>query len=179
MRHVLTFLLLLVLLLSVVRPAAADDYRTAVFTIGGSTATVNGRPLATDPAPFTDDGVTFVPVRCLAAALGAQLAWDQGSRTVTLTAPGTVVVLTVDSPVASVDGQAVDMGVAPRIIPPGRAVLPPRRVAEAFGYTVHWLPELKWVLITNHPPFVFPPASASPTENQGEKSPRSRGLAFP
>jgi len=162
LRYVLVLFLLPAVLLAAVSPAAADRYRTAVFTTGGSTAMVNGRPLYVEPPPYLVDGTVVVPVRALAAAMGAQVAWDPASRTVTLTGPGAVVVLTVASPVASVNGRAVAFGIAPRIVPPGITVGPAGWVAEAFGYTVHRLPALNWLLITNHPPVTFCTPGAAP-----------------
>ncbi len=155
MRRVLTALLALLLTLAPVRPAGADPaYRTAIFTIGSTTASVNGQSLAMDLAPFVDPASnrTYVPVRYLAQALGAAVTWDSANQTVALTSPGTVVLLTIGSPVLVVDGQALSMDASPQIMPPGRTVLPARWVATAFGFQVNWLPALKQVYVTDEPP---------------------------
>ncbi|HUW63572.1 MAG TPA: copper amine oxidase N-terminal domain-containing protein [Spirochaetia bacterium] len=161
MRKALTALVTLALCLFLVLPAQADPaYRTAVFTIGSTTTAVNGQTLTMDLAPFVDPatGRTYVPVRYLAGALGAQVAWDAANQTITLTMPGSVVVLTIGSSVLVVNGQALSMDATPQIVPPGRTVLPARWVAEAFGFTVNWLPVLHQVYVTDQPPVTLTPS---------------------
>lgn len=64
--------------------------------IGRKTALVNGREMTLDAAPYIDrNGRTLVPVRFVSEAMGASVAWDGATRTVTITAPwvGRVVLL--------------------------------------------------------------------------------------
>ena len=128
--------------------AAGQD--TAVFLVGGMRYRVGSELREMDAAPFVDSGRTFVPVRYLAYALGVPeggVRWDGASRTVTLSARGTEAKLTVRSRVLVVDGREVRMDVSPRLVPPGRVVLPARFVAEAFGYGVGWDAAARAVLI--------------------------------
>lgn len=46
---------------------------------------VNGRQVQAPGGVRLEQGVTLVPVRALAAAMGAQVAWDDGQRTVEVT----------------------------------------------------------------------------------------------
>lgn len=64
--------------------AATRRTRTAVLSLGSATVTVDGQQLALEGAPLVRDGITYVPVRYLAQALGAQLDVDVRSRTITL-----------------------------------------------------------------------------------------------
>ena len=50
----------------------------------GVTVMVDGAPLAVE-AYINESGTTMVPLRALAEALGCTVAWDEGSRTVTVT----------------------------------------------------------------------------------------------
>jgi serine protease Do len=54
---------------------------------GGVQVVVNGRPLAGGPPPMLVDGTTYVPLRPLAAALGAQVTWDGATATASVTGP--------------------------------------------------------------------------------------------
>jgi endonuclease YncB( thermonuclease family) len=145
--------LVAVLLVCAVVPGSrvlASGERPAVFLVGGMRYRVGPELLEMDAAPFVDSGRTFVPVRYLACALGVPekgVRWDGASRTVVLSARGTEVKLTVGSRVLVVDGREVRMDVSPRLVPPGRVVLPARFVAEAFGYEVGWDAAARAVLI--------------------------------
>ena len=98
---------------------------------------LDGQPLAMDVPPEVRDGRTMVPIRAVAEALGADVDWDQGTGRITLTRAGSTVVMTLDSAEAQVDGQSVEMDVAPYALN-GRTLIPARYAAEFFGQTVTW-----------------------------------------
>lgn len=52
---------------------------------GDTWLTANGQPVAAPGGVRLEDGVTLVPARALAAAMGAQVAWDGATQTVELT----------------------------------------------------------------------------------------------
>ncbi|MBM3497262.1 MAG: hypothetical protein FJX74_01205 [Armatimonadetes bacterium] len=52
------------------------------FTVGSDEATLNGERIALGAAPEIRDGNTLVPLRLVATALGADIAWDQQHRRV-------------------------------------------------------------------------------------------------
>lgn len=71
--------------------------------------------------------------------LGAQIAWNQATRTATFVVGDTKVEITVGSTTARVNGQAVTMPVAAFIDAAlGRTYVPVRFVSEALGWNVHW-----------------------------------------
>ena len=105
--------------------------------IGQQVAVVDGNASVLDVAPFIKDGRTFVPVRFIAEALGADVKYDAATQTVTATRGDDVVVLTIGSNVMTVNGEAQVTDVAPFIVD-GRTVLPFRALAEAFGSEVTW-----------------------------------------
>jgi len=90
-----------------------------------------------DAKTFIENSRTYVPVRYLGDALGAETGWDEKTRTVTVTLDSKVVKLVIGSKALNIDGQTKQMDVAP-LIKDGRTYLPARWVAEAFGYTVRW-----------------------------------------
>lgn len=105
--------------------------------IGQQVAVVNGDASLLDVAPFIKEGRTFVPVRFVAEALGAEVKYDAATQVVTATRGDDVVVMTIGSNVMTVNGEAQVTDVAPFIVD-GRTVLPFRAVAEAFGADVTW-----------------------------------------
>ncbi|THF79921.1 stalk domain-containing protein [Cohnella fermenti] len=78
----------------------------------------------------------LVPVKQLAGALGAELSWDQPTKTVALRKDGRELRLIVDSAVATVDGTGkVDMAYAPKLVG-GTALAPVGFVFEQMGWKV-------------------------------------------
>ncbi len=104
-----------------------------------------------DVAPFVENGRVFVPVRYLALALGLPeegIAWSALTSSATLTYNNITVKLTMGENILYVNNQQAPMDVTPLLMPPGRAFLPARYVAEAFGYTVRWDSSENAVIIT-------------------------------
>jgi len=129
-----------------VTPAESTG-RNACFYIGSTIMNVNGANIIMDAAPYIKAGRTYVPVRYLGDALGATTAWDEATKTVTVTKGDKTVVLVIGSTVAKVNGADVQMDVAPEITGVGRTMLPARWVAEGLGYQVGWNAALQQVVI--------------------------------
>ncbi|MCL2372019.1 MAG: copper amine oxidase N-terminal domain-containing protein [Defluviitaleaceae bacterium] len=85
-----------------------------------------------DAAPFIDETTdrTMLPLRAVATALGAEVAWEGSTRTVTITQAHTTLTLTADIPLPD------NMG-APLIVN-DRVFVPARYVAEMLGANVLW-----------------------------------------
>ena len=98
---------------------------------------LDAQPLEMDVPPDVRDGRTMVPIRAVAEALGADVGWEQETGRITLTRAGSTVTMTLDSTAAQVDGQAVEMDVAPYATE-GRTLIPARYAAEFFGQRVTW-----------------------------------------
>ncbi|TYA10563.1 copper amine oxidase N-terminal domain-containing protein [Paenibacillus faecis] len=62
-------------------PIERDDLHI-VLTIGDSTALVNGKEVVFDSKAITSGGRTFVPLRFVSEALGAEVNWDSPTSTV-------------------------------------------------------------------------------------------------
>ncbi len=48
---------------------------------------VDGKQLSTPAEPFIYNGTTYLPVRAVGEAVGKEVAWDNDTKTVTLTTP--------------------------------------------------------------------------------------------
>jgi|GEM_PF-5795613 len=60
---------------------------TVTCTVGSRQAIVNHNPLTLQTAPFVRDGTTYVPVRFIAEAFGANLVWNGAIQTVIIRSP--------------------------------------------------------------------------------------------
>ncbi|MBE6679172.1 MAG: copper amine oxidase N-terminal domain-containing protein [Ruminococcaceae bacterium] len=105
------------------------------LTIGNATAFVNGVSTKLDAAPINRNNRTMLPVRFLANAFGVSndgIKWDAATRTATLTNSSTTIVITIDKPSMTVNGQSVALD-SPAIIESNRTYLPVRAIANALG----------------------------------------------
>lgn len=111
------------------------------FRIGEpSYTTSDGTTKAMDVAPEVVGDRTFMPIRYLANSLGVTddgIAWDNTTQTVTITSDETSVSMTIGDTTQLVNGNPVEMDVAP-YIKSGRTMLPARWLAEPLGATVEW-----------------------------------------
>ncbi|MCX6098176.1 MAG: stalk domain-containing protein [Caldiserica bacterium] len=163
-----------------VSPATAYSYRVKAYNAGGDSAwsneftvttpsdvqtvvikliidkknyTINGISMIMDVAPVIVESRTLGPVRYIAEALGADVAWDPVERKVTLTRGSKVIELWIGRNTARVGGLYVlidpeNPEVKPVILPPGRTMLPFRFIAEQLGASVGWDPVKREVTIT-------------------------------
>ena len=60
---------------------------TIRLQIGKNFASVNNKKIVIDTAPIIDHGRTMVPVRFISEALGAEVVWDDATKTVTIIYP--------------------------------------------------------------------------------------------
>ncbi|NHM28128.1 copper amine oxidase N-terminal domain-containing protein [Desulfofundulus sp. TPOSR] len=117
------------------------------FVVGQKTYRVGDRVFDMDAEAFTENGRTYVPVRYLGDALGAEIKWDGATQTVTLVKDNVTVKLVVGNKAINVNDQPKQMDVAP-LVRGGRTYLPARYVAEVFGYRMGWDPAAQTVSVT-------------------------------
>ena len=92
--------------------------------------------MVSDLAPFIQDNRTFVPVRVVGEALGAEVEWDAATQTVTIAREDLTATLTIGSnEITLSDGTVLVSDVSP-YIKEGRTVLPFRVIGEIFGAEV-------------------------------------------
>lgn len=121
-------------------PAPADGIRVIL----------GGRPLRFDVAPEIRNGRTLVPLRAIFETLGATVAWDGATQTVTAVRSDVTIRLQVGNPVASRNGVSVALD-QPPVIVGGRTLVPLRFVSEALGAAVGWNGDTRTITITPAP----------------------------
>ncbi len=135
--------------MEIAKPVAPPKKKPNVikFVVNQKSYSVNGKVYAISVTSFVYGSRTFVPVRYLADAMGVQTAWNQKTKTVTLTRGKTVAKLVIGNKKIVVKGKSSTMDVAP-INKNGRIYLPATYVAQAFGYKVSWDDKSKTMTIT-------------------------------
>ncbi|GED71437.1 hypothetical protein BRE01_51390 [Brevibacillus reuszeri] len=98
---------------------------------------IGGQATVPDVPPVIKNGRTLVPVRVIAEGLGAEVEWNEKSRTAVITRGAQQLSLTLDSKKAVVNGKQVSLDTAP-VIAKQRMLLPLRFVGESLGVTVGW-----------------------------------------
>lgn len=108
---------------------------------------INGQNKVFDVMPQIVDGRTLVPMRGIFEEFGADIHWDEKTRTVKATVGDITVTLIVNYPRGDVNGKDVNLDVPPKIID-GRTMVPVRFIAEALGCKVDWDGNSQTVIIT-------------------------------
>ena len=117
------------------------------LVIGETKASVFGELVENDVVPLIVDGRTMLPARFVAENLGATADWDPETKVVTIKSETVEIKLTIDSTVATVNGEEEELD-APAMILGDRTYTPVRFVAEKLGAKVDWNDAFKMVLIT-------------------------------
>lgn len=97
----------------------------------------NNRVSTIEAAPIISGGRTLVPVRAVAEALGAEVLWNDTTRTITIYKADKAVEMVIDKTTYTVNGEEKTMDCAPTIVN-SRTLVPLRAVSEAFGKVVYW-----------------------------------------
>ncbi len=91
-----------------------------------------------DVPPVVRDGRVLVPVRAIFEALGANVEWDEKTKTVHAEMGEQFnVSATVNETLADINGYTEELDVPPQIVK-GRVMVPLRFAAESFGAFVEW-----------------------------------------
>lgn len=98
---------------------------------------VNGLEIACDQPPVIIEGRTLVPLRAIFEVLGAEVYWNNDTRSVTATRGDTTILLTIGSSILYRNGETIYMDVPGQIIN-DRTMVPLRAVSESFGSSVYW-----------------------------------------
>lgn len=98
---------------------------------------VQGKLMATEPAPFIDANRVMVPVREVAGNLGAEVTWDGQKQAVKVARGEYQVAMVIGQTQAVVNGENVQLEGAP-VIADGRAMVPVRVLADGLQVPVSW-----------------------------------------
>jgi uncharacterized secreted protein with C-terminal beta-propeller domain len=110
--------------------------------------TLDGTPLQFDVQPRLLNGSLYVPLRNLTTALGANVAWEAGTSTATVTKGSVVLTFTVGRDVAFRNGAEIQMAAAP-VMEQGQMLVPLRLISESLDFHVYWDGANKTVDILN------------------------------
>ena len=165
---------------------ARVSQETIVVNFNNIRIAVNGQQINTEFEPFIFQGVTYLPVRDVAIAMGFAATWENATSTVHLTSQANVPQQTVAAPgrVAqesivvnfnnirfAVNGTHVNTEFDPFIFQ-GRTYLPVRDVANAMGFDVTWEGATNTVHLTSRTGNVMP---NYPAHQQTPQAPAQAG----
>jgi hypothetical protein len=129
--------------------------KTITLTIGKTAMDVNGMTVALDTAPVIKESRTMLPIRAIAEAINASVAWDPVARKVTITRGSTRIELWIGKSIAKLNGKSISIDAANSNVVPyitnGRTLLPVRFIAEMLGLDVQWNALTQVVTLTLQP----------------------------
>jgi|GEM_PF-236888 len=109
----------------------------AKLKIGSKTLKVNDSNISLDVAPFVWQGKTYVSLRALAEAVGAEVKWDAQTETIWVINGDDKITFWVGEDFADVNGNKVNIG-AKVFIRDGRTQIPLRWIASLLEWKVDW-----------------------------------------
>lgn len=128
-----------------------EFYAEAEKVLSGSLSTlyvkVGDTFLGFDTEPVLEDDRTLIPLRYMFEFMGAQVSWNQESKTATVAKEGISIDVTIDNTIAYVNGEAFELDVPPRLIH-DRTMIPLRFLTEKLGYHVEWEEETDVITVT-------------------------------
>lgn len=110
---------------------------TPTFVSAKINVTVDTVPVQFDVEPQIKNNRTMVPMRAIFDALGAEVYWDDTSKTVTATKNSLTVKTTIGSKEILINGDKKQIDTAP-IIENSRTLVPVRFISESLGCRVLW-----------------------------------------
>lgn len=119
---------------------------TVVLTIGSKSAKIGDQKVAIDVAPIIQDGVTYLPLRFIADALGGSAEWEAAQKKVTVLRGDKLLEMKFGHDTFLVNGQRKTAVTQP-IMKNGRTLVPIRLVSEQLGLQVDWDGKTKSVTI--------------------------------
>lgn len=96
-----------------------------------------GQEVKFDAPPVITGGRTLIPVRSIAASLGATVLWDESEQKITIQQGSTVIEFEIGDDSMKVNGRSVSLDVPPQIVG-GRTVIPLRALVESLGLKAEW-----------------------------------------
>lgn len=123
----------------------------------------NQQAMQFEVPPRIENGRTLVPLRAIFEAMGANVDWNESTRTVTAQRGGTTVVLPLGSTSPTVNGQPWQLEVPAKIVN-SRTLAPLRFVGEALGGQVNWDSKTRIITIAYTPSAI--PAAVIAKDNQ-------------
>ncbi|HHX51428.1 MAG TPA: copper amine oxidase N-terminal domain-containing protein [Clostridia bacterium] len=98
---------------------------------------VRGWEIKFDVPPVIKEGRTLIPVRAVSEGMGAEVSWDESTKTVTISKEDTIIEIILGSQEMLVNGEKVLLDVPAESIE-NRTLVPLRFIAEALGLKVDY-----------------------------------------
>ncbi len=98
---------------------------------------IQGQKKSFDSPPILKDGRVFLPIRYISEYFGAQVTWEDQTKTVTVKQGSKTISLQIGNSIAQIDGKEVSLDV-PAFINGARTYVPLRFIGEALGRYVDW-----------------------------------------
>ena len=120
-------------------PSGGSERRVAnsILIISQIPVYIDGERQYFEVPPVNQEGRVLVPMRALFEKLGAEVNWDDQTRTITAFKGATTVQMSPDTNLATINDQEITLDVKPVIIE-GRTLVPLRFVSTALGADVGW-----------------------------------------
>ena len=147
-------------LLSVFTAAAITLTSFAAYSADNITVTLDGQQITFDVPPQIINDRTMVPMRAIFEALGADVLWDDSTKTVTAEKDGTEIIMNIGYDMMFVNYIPITLDAPPQIIE-GRTLVPVRAIAESLDCNVDWDSSANAVIITSA---LQPEATPLPTD---------------
>ncbi|MBP1993931.1 copper amine oxidase N-terminal domain-containing protein [Paenibacillus eucommiae] len=119
-------------------PADTGSMTTVWMKINSSELKINDKVTQMDTTPFMWESWTFIPLRYLSEGIGAEVIWEDGTRTIWVKAGNDTLTFWVGKDYMEVNGVKQDIGTKVFINKDGRTVIPLRFIAELLGWDVEW-----------------------------------------
>lgn len=112
---------------------------------------VNGKELSTQYAPVIIKGRTFLSLRDITDAIGADLEWDAATKTAAITLENRTVDITIGASTIRIDGETMPLNAVPafmhKINNTGKTYVPLAALSEGLGLQVVYRDTLKAAFI--------------------------------
>jgi N-acetylmuramoyl-L-alanine amidase len=110
---------------------------------------LDGKLLEANVPPVLVKSSVLVPIRTVAENLGYKVSYDKKKRQVSVEEGSTAILMTVDKPSASINGNAFTMS-APPILKSNTTMIPLRFVSETFGLKILWEQDSRSVFLSKN-----------------------------
>lgn len=115
-------------------------------------------------AAYVKGTAIYLPLRSMFEQMGATVAYDEASKTATITKPGATITVTVGKPVVVINGESRPLDVPPMVYN-GVVLVPVRVISESMGAYVQWVPDRRLVVV-RYIPATPPPTEAPPAPQE-------------
>lgn len=120
--------------------------RRVELIVGLKTARIDDREITLTEPPFILSSRTYVPLRLISEAFGAEVKWNNETKGITITNGDVKIDMVIGSNKALVNNRVIELS-APPIIRGGITFVPVRFVSEVLGGEVTWNERIKLILI--------------------------------